>query len=103
MRSALRCLDRWSDFQKHFGTVDICNRSTGIDDLRMDMNEEQGCAGAFTGCLWGCTKFWCMCHGARGVWGGRKHTGTEATLETEEFHDDGVLSKIKKWGQMRVD
>ena len=89
----------WADFSTHFGTVDICNRSTGIDDMRLDMNEEQNCLGPCKGCMWGCTKYWCMCHGARNLWGGRKHTGTEATLKAEKIRTDGVLTKIKKWGQ----
>ena len=87
----------WEDFSTHFGNVDICNRSQGVDDMQLDHNEEQGCLGPARGCAWGCCKFWALCHGARKVYGGMRHRTSDATLPAEEFFDDGLHRTLKRF------
>ena len=41
----------WADFQKHFQNIDVCHRSRGIADVRLDINEDAGCIGPVKGCL----------------------------------------------------
>mmetsp|Transcript_17849 Transcript_17849/g.34870 ORF Transcript_17849/g.34870 Transcript_17849/m.34870 type:complete len:444 (-) Transcript_17849:85-1416(-) len=54
----------FEDFAKHFTGVDVCDRTTGFDDLAIDLNEEEpGCSGPLRGCAKGCCRYWCGCQG----------------------------------------
>lgn len=57
----------WQDFMSYFSYVGFCFRTTGIDDLSLDSNEEKGCCGPVGGCFTGCFKFWCCCHGVKAL------------------------------------
>lgn len=51
------------DFATYFDTVDICARSTGFEDLALDVHEECGICGVCIGCCCGCLSYWCCCRG----------------------------------------
>lgn len=53
----------YSDFMKHYRTVDVCHRSRGIRDIRVDLHEDSGCAGPIIGCCKGCGEYYCCCKG----------------------------------------
>jgi len=55
----------WDDFQRYFKSIDICSRTTGFDDLGINMHEGTGCSGPCKGCCQGCFDFYCCCHGCR--------------------------------------
>jgi hypothetical protein len=55
----------WADFMTFFHTVDICDRTVGVDDLHLNMYEDKGCIGPVKGCFEGCCGFWCCCLGLR--------------------------------------
>ena len=68
-----------SDVVQHFRNFDICDRSRGLADLRLDVHEEMGCRGPCYGLCAGCAKFWCRCRGVRRLICG--HTSTGETRE----------------------
>ena len=45
-----RCRMEYNDFMKHFTTIDMCHRSRGIADVRIDLHEDLGCTGPARGC-----------------------------------------------------
>lgn len=51
----------WEDFCENFTQLDICDRSTGVEELAIDLHEGEGCLGPARGCVEGCFKFWCCC------------------------------------------
>ena len=67
------------DVVRYFRNFDVCDRSRGLRDLRLDLHEEKGCPGPCYGCSAGCYKFWCQCRGARRLICG--HTSTGETRE----------------------
>ena len=86
----------WEDFQKHFDSVDVCHRSVGVDDIQLDLREDTGCkqaVGPCQGCCWGCTKYWCLCKGARFLYCG--HTADVATIKGKKGRDDGLFAQAK--------
>jgi len=48
----------FSDFCRHFGRLDVCDRSTN-SDLQLDVKEDDGCCGPCMGCVSGCLCFFC--------------------------------------------
>ena len=40
----------YNDFMKHFTMIDMCHRSRGIADVRIDLHEDLGCTGPARGC-----------------------------------------------------
>jgi hypothetical protein len=66
-----------ADFVRRFSRVDICDRTTK-NDLRLDINEDEGCLGPLYGCARGCGSFWCCCMGARTI-----YCGNQTSRETE--------------------
>ena len=68
----------YKDFARTFNMVDICDRTTK-DDLRLDVNEDEGCLGPMKGCVGGCGQFWCCCMGARVI-----YCGNQTSSETEK-------------------
>ena len=57
----------YKDFVAHFRQLDVCHRSTGVNELALDMHEELGCVGPAAGCLSGCGAYWCCCGGCRAL------------------------------------
>jgi len=53
----------YSDFKTHFQNVDVCHRSRGIHDIRLNINEDAGCIGPTKGCFAGCASYYCCCKG----------------------------------------
>jgi calpain-15 len=53
---------RWEDFALSFDSIDVCQRSTGLRDLNIDLHEADGClrncAGSCLGCCQGCGLCW---------------------------------------------
>jgi hypothetical protein len=39
------------------------DRSRGIDDVRLDVHEDEGCVGPTKGCAKGCLMYYCCCRG----------------------------------------
>jgi hypothetical protein len=64
-----------SDVVRHFKHFDVCDRTRGVNDLRLELHEEKGCCGPCYGCSAGCLKFWCLCRGGRRLICGHKSTG----------------------------
>lgn len=56
----------WSDFSAFFDRLDVCQRSTGLRDLNIDLYEADGflqnCAGPCKGCCLGCASYWYACN-----------------------------------------
>uniref|UniRef100_A0A6S8JXE5 Calpain catalytic domain-containing protein n=1 Tax=Dunaliella tertiolecta TaxID=3047 RepID=A0A6S8JXE5_DUNTE len=57
----------FKDFQKYFKCLDFCMRTTGWEDLRINIYEDHPCCGPCWGCITGCSKFWCCCLGCRAL------------------------------------
>jgi hypothetical protein len=53
----------YTDFRTHFKNVDVCHRSRGIHDVRLDIHEDDGCIGPTKGCVGGCLSYYCLCKG----------------------------------------
>eukprot|EP01013_Petalomonas_cantuscygni_P043810 TRINITY_DN8485_c0_g1_i1.p1 TRINITY_DN8485_c0_g1~~TRINITY_DN8485_c0_g1_i1.p1 ORF type:complete len:529 (+),score=48.38 TRINITY_DN8485_c0_g1_i1:73-1659(+) len=51
------------DLVRMFDKLDICDRSTGLGNLHLDVHERLGCCGPCCGCMKGCCCFWCGCRG----------------------------------------
>ena len=66
----------WKDFSDIFSEIELCDRTTKRD-LKLAVNEDMGCAGVAGGCLGGCASFFCLCQGARVIYGG--HNSTDET------------------------
>eukprot|EP01012_Entosiphon_sulcatum_P013693 TRINITY_DN1888_c0_g1_i1.p1 TRINITY_DN1888_c0_g1~~TRINITY_DN1888_c0_g1_i1.p1 ORF type:complete len:446 (-),score=58.22 TRINITY_DN1888_c0_g1_i1:17-1354(-) len=62
-------------FAQHFASIDICDRSTGVNDLVIDLHENMGTCGPCVGCSGGCCRFWCMCQGMRRLLCPHRSTG----------------------------
>ncbi|KAJ9516711.1 hypothetical protein QJQ45_027147 [Haematococcus lacustris] len=62
----------WQDVQASFRCLDFCMRSTGWEELRIDIHEEHPCCGPTLGCLGGCCTFWCCCQGCRALCFGKE-------------------------------
>jgi calpain-15 len=67
----------FSDFTRNFDEVAICARTTGFEDLALEIPEELGCCGLCCGCVGGCICFWCGCKGCAALC-----CGEEASMET---------------------
>mmetsp|Transcript_22958 Transcript_22958/g.50371 ORF Transcript_22958/g.50371 Transcript_22958/m.50371 type:complete len:442 (+) Transcript_22958:172-1497(+) len=62
----------WKDFCFYFKNLDFCFRTTGWDDLTLDIHEECACCGPTWGCMQGCCSFWLCCKGCRALFCGNK-------------------------------
>jgi hypothetical protein len=58
----------FDDFRSTFTRVDVCDRSTGLHDLRLNVDADAGPCGACAGCVRGCASFWCLCRGCRALY-----------------------------------
>ena len=48
----------FKDFGKYFKNLDFCFRTTGWDDIALDIHEERPCLGPCWGCIEGCFSYW---------------------------------------------
>lgn len=48
----------YCDFMTHFTTVDVCHRSRGIADVKLNLHEDYGCVGPAQGCVEGCCSYY---------------------------------------------
>ena len=82
----------FSDFQKLYNRIYICDKSS-IRNLHIDVKEEDGFWGVFSGCCIGCFQFWCCCRGLMEIYCGR--VSSKETIRTRKccvyccFKDDG--------------
>eukprot|EP00877_Chromochloris_zofingiensis_P013191 jgi/Chrzof1/8125/UNPLg00170.t1 len=67
----------WRDFTAYFRSLDFCCRTTGWDDLALDIHEECPVCGPTWGCVSGCACFWCGCKGLKAMFCGSKSRGFE--------------------------
>ncbi|GAX78084.1 hypothetical protein CEUSTIGMA_g5526.t1 [Chlamydomonas eustigma] len=58
----------FKDFCMYYKNLDFCFRTTGWDDLALDIHEERQCLGPALGCIEGCTSYWFCCKGCRALW-----------------------------------
>ncbi|KAJ1622984.1 hypothetical protein T492DRAFT_912944 [Pavlovales sp. CCMP2436] len=72
---------QWEDFCAHWDHIEICDRSSGVRDLALDLNEEDGCIGPTIGCVLGCGWYWACCQGLGALY--CKHTGSDEIDELE--------------------
>ena len=88
----------FTDFNRCFNGVDVCQRGTGVQDLSLDVLEADGCAadcaGPCLGCMGGCTWFWCCCRGCNAL-----YCNDKARKKTVEIgakgRDDDVLDFLE--------
>ena len=83
----------YEDFLKYFDGVDVCFRSTGLNDLALDMHEELGGFGPLCGCILGCLKYWLCCCGVYKLFCGRESSihvaDTKKQKKDREKQDNG--------------
>ena len=77
----------WEDFVEHFDNIDVCLRTSGIDDLALDVKEELGTMGPCVGCLCGCVRYWLLCQGCWKMWCGRTGADKESAIREAEVGD----------------
>ena len=77
----------WEDFVEHFNNIDVCLRTSGLDDLALDVKEEMGAVGPCVGCLCGCLKYWLACQGCWKMWCGKSAADREETIHEAEMSD----------------
>jgi hypothetical protein len=93
----------FADFETVWESIEICDRSSGVRDLALDYNEEDGCAGPALGCVLGCGWYWCCCQGIGALL--CKHS---SSVETDELEGApmrcvrGVPSCLQQAGNERV-
>ena len=56
-----------ADFVQSYNCVQLCVKSTGIQDVAMDIHEERGCIGPLCGCAGGLFRYFFLCQGARAL------------------------------------
>lgn len=64
----------YEDFVERYNVLEFCLRSTGFDDVRLELHEMHPVVGPCWGCLEGCFSYWCCCEGAKALFCGRKVT-----------------------------
>lgn len=57
----------FKDFCAYYKCLDFCCRSTGFEDIVLDIHEEKPYCGPTLGCLQGCVKYWVCCLGVRAL------------------------------------
>ena len=75
------------------GTVDARELLEAVE--MVDMHEADGwenAAGSCKGCMGGCLRFWCCCHGLKALYCGKM--AKEPTLKPHKGRDDHLLAHI---------
>jgi|EP01047_Picozoa_sp_COSAG01_P023578 hypothetical protein len=88
----------FKDFETHFGQVDVCHRSTGISDVRLDVNEDMGCAGPIAGCVCGCCKFYVCCVGGKALCCPARHS-----VQAEKKKKEQQNARVKGSKYTKID
>ncbi|GFR49847.1 hypothetical protein Agub_g11947 [Astrephomene gubernaculifera] len=57
----------WKDVYTYYQSIDFCVRTTGFEDIALDLHEERPCSGPMLGCLEGCFRYWFCCLGVRAL------------------------------------
>jgi hypothetical protein len=57
----------FKDFCQYYKNLDFCFRTTGWDDLSLDIHEQRPICGPTIGCVQGCCGFWCCCKGVKAL------------------------------------
>lgn len=94
----------WSDFQRHFDSIDVCMLSRSLDDFQLDEKEDLGTCGPTVGCclgtcllpissiasvfvfkttlffIAGCGRYWLCCCGVYKLWCSRDSSLKEAAV-----------------------
>ena len=77
----------WDDFRQMFKSVDLLDRTTGLRDLTLTVQEGQGLySGACRGCLSGCFSYYCGFQGCLKMCCGRKSSDQTVELTFCEKH-----------------
>ncbi|KAG1670360.1 hypothetical protein FOA52_000120 [Chlamydomonas sp. UWO 241] len=58
----------FKDFCQYYKNLDFCFRTTGWDDLSLDIHEQRPICGPTLGCVQGCFGFWCCCKGVKALY-----------------------------------
>ena len=67
-------------FASLFTDIDVCDRSTGLNDLALRHDEDSGWAGPLRACGYGCLKYWLCCHGCAALYCGHQTTADTKPL-----------------------
>ena len=67
-------------FAALFTDIDVCDRSTGLNDLALRHDEDSGWAGPLRACGYGCLKYWLCCHGCAALYCGHQTTADTKPL-----------------------
>jgi len=54
----------WEDYQKNYNKIGVVDRTVDITTVGLHVDSDGHCA-PIAGCLKGCCKFWCCCHGCK--------------------------------------
>jgi len=71
----------WEDFVRTWDFIDVCDRSSGLRDLALDYNEEDGILGPLIGCMSGCVYYWLCCAGCLALYCKHHSSSETQTLE----------------------
>ena len=74
----------FGDFCAHFKSVDVCHRSRGIADVRLDVHEGEGCKGPLLGCVTGCCGYFIKCRGCCALCCPTDHAVLSATKQGDK-------------------
>ena len=61
----------WMDFESFCATftdIECCDRSTGLHDLALSVDPDDGACGPAIACCKGCAGYWCLCRGCRALY-----------------------------------
>lgn len=82
----------WDDLSKIFNRIDVCQRSTGLRDLSLDVKEADGfanCVGPCLGCCEGCAGYYCGCKACSAL-----YCGVQAEAATYKIGPKGADDSI---------
>ena len=74
----------FGDFCAHFKSADVCHRSRGIADVRLDVHEDEGCQGPLLGCVTGCCGYSIKCRGCCALCCSTDHAVLSATKQGDK-------------------
>jgi calpain-15 len=85
----------WEDFKEMFTIVDVIFPDVGFDMVHYKVHESYHFCGTVTGCVVGCTEFWCLCRGLKALWfETSSHSRHESLLphkQDDSFHFRAVV------------
>lgn len=67
--------------RRYFKNLDFCFRTTGWDDLELDIHEEKPIIGPCWGCAEGCFSYWFCCKGMRALFCANDRQASAACLQ----------------------